>query len=147
MIWMPARAIEQRYDHRHPPTASPVGNFTSQLRVPCRHRRCSRAHKPNWQHEKATGARQKCQSLKARSHCRPRLQEGLGGVGSSKGDSGIMVEAHEALQFDPYVVFTQMHMRVHVHICMSFFDCVLTWTLWNVTLVSAIMYLFIYLHL
>ena len=58
-----------------------------------------------------------------------------------------MVEAHEALQFDLYVVFTQMHMRVHVHICMLFFDCVLTWTLWNVTLVSAITYLFIYLHL
>jgi hypothetical protein len=42
-------------------------NFTSQLRVPCRHQRCSRAHKPNWQHEKATGAHQKCQSSKARS--------------------------------------------------------------------------------
>lgn len=58
----------------------PVENFTSQLRVPCRHQRCSRAHKPNWQHEKATGAHQKCQSLKARSRPRLRPQHGPSGT-------------------------------------------------------------------
>ena len=62
------------------PRDCPVENFTSQIRVPCRHQRCSRAHKPNWQHEKATGAHQKCQSLKARSKPRLRPQHGPSGT-------------------------------------------------------------------